>query len=55
MYAVYDLKENEMCVGIFDCGKEVAEYFNTTQNSIFSTISHKQLKEHRYEIVRIEE
>jgi len=39
MYAIYDLKESEMCVGIFDYCKEVAEYFETTENAIYTDVS----------------
>lgn len=34
MYAVYDLKDNEQCLGIFVGRKQVAEYFNTTVSCI---------------------
>lgn len=55
MYAIYDLKENEACIGIFDSCKEVAEYFNTTTNTIYSLISHGYKRKKRFEIVSIKE
>ena len=34
MYAIYDTKNNDLCIAVFDKRKEVAEYFNTTVNCI---------------------
>lgn len=42
MYGIYDIKDNEQCIGIFNNRKEVARYFNTTSNCIGSTITRKQ-------------
>lgn len=53
MYAIYDTKDYEQCVGIFDKQEEVAEYFNTTTNCIKSTISRKSKIKGRYLIERI--
>lgn len=55
MYGIYDMKNNEMCIGIFDKTKQVADYFNTTTASISSAICRKQLKKHRYLIERFNE
>lgn len=54
MYAVYDLKDYEQCIGIFDNCKEVAEFFDTTKNNIWSGMAHGCLRKHRFEIVRLE-
>lgn len=53
MYAVYDMKQSEQCVGVFKRIKEVAKYFNTTENAIRSTICKGYKKKHRYLIVKI--
>lgn len=55
MYAIYDLKENEMCVGVFDSCREVANYFETTENAIYSIVSRNQTKGKRFKIVSIKE
>lgn len=34
MYAIYDLKDNEQCIAVFDTRIQVAEYFKTTANCI---------------------
>ena len=39
LYAIYDLKNDEQCVAVFDTVKEVAEYFGKTKNCIFATIT----------------
>lgn len=55
MYGIYDMRNNEMCVGVFLSRKEVAKYFNTTSESIGATICRKEKKKHRYLIVKVEE
>lgn len=53
MYGVYDLKDKEMCVGIFKTTGEVAKFFKTTRNTIRPYITRKNLRECRYQIVKI--
>lgn len=55
MYAIYDTKNNEQCMGVFFSRKEVAKYFNTSPESIGSSICRKEKREHRYLIQKIEE
>lgn len=55
MYAIYDLKENEQCIAVFDTRKEVAEYFNTTANCVETAITKKHKREWRYLIKKIED
>lgn len=55
MYGVYDLKNYEMCVGMFDTPQEVANFFNTSKVTILSYISKKQIRAKRYEIIKIDE
>lgn len=50
MYAVYDIKYYEQCVGIFLDRKELAKFFNTTPNSIGSSITRNEIREKRYEV-----
>ncbi len=54
MYAIYDIKNNEQCMGIFNNREEIARYFNTTANCIGSTITRKHKRKHRYLITKIE-
>lgn len=53
VYAVYDTKNQEECIGVFDKVQDIAEYFNMTKGSILSDISKKNKIKHRYEIIRI--
>lgn len=55
MYAIYDTKNNEQCVAIFNTRKEVAKYFNTTANCIGTAICRKHKRKCRYLIVKIKE
>ena len=55
MYAVYDIKYYEQCVGIFFDRKELAKFFNTTPNSIGSSITRNEIREKRYEVKKINE
>lgn len=56
MYGVYDMKNNEICVGVFKRTKEIAEYFNTTDVSIrTANLYRKALRDCRYKIVKINE
>lgn len=54
MYAIYDLKDNEQCVAIFETRKEVANYFNTTVNCIGTTITRRRKRKCRYLIEKVE-
>jgi len=53
-YGVYDLKNNEQCVGIFNI-KELSKFFNCSDNTIRTAISKKYLRNSRYLILKIEE
>lgn len=53
MYGVYDMKNKEQCVGIFNNRKELAKFFNTTPNCIGTAITRKHKKEGRYIINKI--
>lgn len=53
-YAVYDLKDNELCIGIFDKMQEVVDYLNVKNaNVLASAISKKNAIKNRYIVVRI--
>lgn len=54
MYGIYDMKYYEQCVGIFKGREQLAKYFNTTSNSIGSTICRREKRNGRYLIIRIE-
>lgn len=53
MYGVYDIKNKELCVGMFDTVSELAKFFKTTNNSILPYITRHNLRECRYLIVRV--
>lgn len=55
MYAVYDLKDHEQCIGIFDRAQDVANYFGMSKDSLFSGKSKGCLIKHRYSMVRIDD
>lgn len=55
MYGIYDTKNNEQCLGIFEKIKDIAKYFNTSEYVIRSTITRKSKREHRYLITKIKE
>ena len=55
MYVVYDMKNQEQCMGVFDTRKELAKFFNTTPNSVGSMMSLKRKFERRYLIEKIKE
>lgn len=55
MYAVYDTKNKEQCVGVFDNRAEVAKFFNSNPNSIGTMITLKKKFERRYLIEKVEE
>lgn len=55
MYGAYDMKNKEQCVAIFENRKEVAKFFNTTVNSIGTSITRKHKRKHRFLIEKIKE
>lgn len=55
MYAIYDLKNNEQRVAIFDKVKEIAKYFDTTENTIRTAIARKSKRNRRYIIIKLDD
>lgn len=55
IYGVYDMKYYEQCIAVFDTVKEIAKYFNTTENTISPEITRGNKRDGRYLIARIEE
>ena len=55
MYAVYDIKDHEQCIGIFDKAKDIAAYFGMSLDSIHSGRSKGCLIKQRYQVEKIEE
>ena len=55
MYGVYDLQNNEICVGIFDNRKDLADFFGKTINIIGGVITRKNKIKKRYIIEIIPE
>lgn len=54
-YGVYDTKNFEQCVGIFESAKELAKYFNSTENSMWSSITRKRKIKNRYIVFSMKE
>lgn len=52
-YAVYDMEEDEQCIGVFNTVLEVAKYFGIQPHSVSSSMCKKCLIKHRYEVNRI--
>lgn len=50
---VYDTKNNDKLIAIFNNAENCAKFFNTTREAIYSTISKKILKLRRYKIERV--
>ena len=55
LYAVYDTKYYEQCIGIFDNVKQIADYFNMSKHSVLSAITRKNKIKYRYLVERIED
>lgn len=54
VYSVYDIKDSERLVGIFNTTSELARFFNTTANAIRSSISRNHAREKQYLIEKVE-
>ena len=50
---MYDTKNNDKLIAIFNNAENCAKFFNTTREAIYSTISKKILKLRRYKIERV--
>lgn len=55
MYAVYDLRNKEQCVGIFNRVKDVAKYFGIKTESIYNGQYKGCLIKHRYILIKIDD
>ena len=55
MYVIYDTKDHEQCMGVFDKTKDVAAYFETSKESIRTSIARKHKRKGRYIIEKVEE
>jgi len=53
MYAVYDMKDSETCVGVFETVKEVAKSLGIKTNHVSSIISKKKKYKSRYIIMSV--
>lgn len=54
IYAIYDIKDKERCVGVMSSVAEIAQKFNTTEDAVFKAIRNKRTYQNRYKIERIE-
>lgn len=55
LYGVYDMKNYEQCIGIFDTLKEVAKFLDRNYTTCAGTFSRNSKIGARYKIVKIEE
>ena len=51
MYGVYDLKNYEMCVGMFDTPQEVANFFNTSKDPSVEPLSTSRISPLKEEFI----
>ena len=51
---VYDTKENDRLIAVFNSSKSCAKFFGTSSKSIDCTICRKRLKQDRYRLERFE-
>ena len=55
VYAVYDTKNHEQCIGIFDTLQQVVSYLDISNTRVLaSAISKGNKLKARYEVVRME-
>jgi hypothetical protein len=50
MYVIYDVKDSDVCVGVYDTVKEIANLWGITPNHVSSIISKKKKFKCRYSI-----
>lgn len=55
LYGVYDMKDNEQCIGVFDTLKEVAKFLNRSYNTCAGTFYRNSKIGARYKIIKIKE
>lgn len=55
LYAVYDMKYYEQCIGVYEKVEEIAKLFNMGKDSVLLGISKKCKIKHRYLVERIRE
>ena len=55
VYGIYDMKDYEQCIAVFDNVKQIADYFNMSKSSVLSNISRGNQIKHRYKVERIHE
>jgi len=55
IYSVYDIKNNEQCIGIFDTLQQVVEFLDIKNvNVLASAISKQNVIKRKYLVFRIE-
>lgn len=55
MYAIYDMKDKEQCVGIFDKRQEAAIYLGIHKDSLNRNIKREILVKQQYKVIKIKE
>jgi len=50
MYAIYDIKDNDACVGVYDTIKEITSALGIKPNHVHSIVSKKTKYQKRYRI-----
>lgn len=52
-YSIYDMKENEICIGVFDTRQEVTDYLEISNKEVLSSAISKGNKVKSRYIVKI--
>lgn len=55
MYAIYDMKNKELCVGIFDYRQEAASYLGIHRDSLNRSMQKNRLIKNQYKVMKIKE
>lgn len=55
MYGIYNIKDSEQCVAIFDTLKQVADYLTKSEANISKAVNQNRTVSKKYKICKIEE
>lgn len=47
-YAIYDIKHNQVCLGVFDTYKEAGDYLGLSPDAVYYAIKRKSVMKGRY-------
>lgn len=55
MYAIYDMNDSEICVGLYETGKDAAKAMGLNLNSFYSFVTRGDVSRKGYKVVKEEE